>query len=92
MARVATANMAWQAGRDWKKHPLTCGRIDEHLGRKNTQQLVQRTLPPQCMNTSESLVSRLVEMWEKLPEDITSEKIQSIAKKKICEWAKRIDN
>ena len=87
MARVATANMAWSAAQNWDKHPLTSGRFTRHRGQKVTRQMMQRSLPPQSTSTDSSLVSRLVEMWELLPEDIKCEKVEHIAKKKICLWA-----
>ena len=84
MSRLATANLAWSAGQNWDEHPLTAGRITKHLGQKFTRQSVQRSLPPQ--NVGDSLVSRMVEMWEKFPKDIKYEMNQQRAKKKISEW------
>ena len=87
MVVIATANMAWKAGKNWKEHPLTGNRIEEHYGQRLTRQVKQRSLPPQSVKTDESLVSRLVEMWEKFPEEIKTERKQQVAKQKICDWA-----
>jgi hypothetical protein len=43
--------------------------------------------PPQ--HEKSSLVSRLVETWEKLPVHIQGEERQSVVKKKIKSWARR---
>ncbi len=74
MTRIATANMAWKAGQNWNVCPLTADRLDKHIGERTTRQSVQRTLPPQGLNTCDSLIPRLVEMWELLPEEIRNEK------------------
>ena len=86
MVRIATASMAWHAGQDWDRYPLTAGRIDKHLGQRTTRQTMQRSLPPQSLNTSESLISRLVEMWEEIPENVKSEQHWRVAKNMICDW------
>ncbi len=86
MAMVATANMAWRAGQDWDRHPLTKGRIKKHQVERRTRQLTKRTLPPQWASTGTSLVSRLVEIWERLPVDIKEEKCEGRVKLKINKW------
>ena len=87
MATAATANMAWKAGQDWRENPLTSGRTEEHRGQKTTRQLLQRTLPPQSIPVESSLVSRLAELWEKLPNEIKTERKELSAKEKISQWA-----
>ena len=86
MAKIATANMAWKAGQNWDNYPLTAGRTLKHYGLKCTRQAAQRMMPPQKISPNLSLVSRLVEMWELLPENIKLEKAEHIAKRKIGQW------
>jgi hypothetical protein len=45
-----------------------------------------QTFPPQ--HEKSSLVSRLVETWEKLPVHVQGEEKQSVVKKKIKSWAR----
>jgi hypothetical protein len=51
------------------------------LHKKATRQASSREFPPQSEKTS--LVSKLVETWEKIPDHIKKEEKESVAKKKI---------
>ena len=84
MAAEATACLAWRCGQDWGEHPLTAGRVKEHWSRKNTRQATQRSLPPQP--TPGSLVTRIVEMWEKMPTHVKEAKDYGAAKARIKDW------
>jgi len=68
MAWEATALLAWKCSRDWENHPLTRGRIEKHVSGRQTRQATQRSFPPQ--STKDSLVGRLVEVWESLPDHV----------------------
>jgi len=86
MALSATAILAWKTAMNWKGHPLTQGRIEGHLGGKKTRQATNRDLPPQSTGSS-SLISRVVEVWERLPREIREEKKESVVKTKIKQWS-----
>ena len=85
MALSATANQAWKCAQDWKGHPLTKGRLKPHLNLKNTRQGTCRQYPPQSLLGS--LVHCMVEVWERLPTDITEETNPKTAKRKIKSWS-----
>jgi hypothetical protein len=61
--------------------------VERHQSERNTRQATSRSFPPQYEKSS--LVSRLVETWEKLPVHIQGEEKQSVVKKKIKSWAGR---
>jgi hypothetical protein len=63
--------------------------VEGHQSERNTRQATSRSFPPQ--HEKSSLVSRLVETWEKLPVHIQGEEKQSVIKKKIKSWARRDD-
>ena len=86
MAFVATASLAWGTGLNWDTHPLTANRIDKHQRERVTRQVTQRSLPKQSSSTSDSLISRLVEIWEMFPEEIKTETQAVKAKHKIRQW------
>jgi hypothetical protein len=52
-----------------------------------TRQATSRSFPPQ--HEKSSLVSRLVETWEKLPVHVQGEEKQSVVGKKIKSWASK---
>jgi hypothetical protein len=89
MALRATAGLAWKCAHNWGDHPLTSHRVEGHQSERNTRQATSRSFPPQ--HEKSSLVSRLVETWEKLPVHIQGEEKQSVVKKKIKSWAGRDD-
>jgi len=86
MAVTATGLMAWKSSQNWNKHPLTTGRIEGHLGIRETRQSSGRDLPPQSVGTR-SLVSRLVEVWERLPQEIRAENNELLVKKRLKVWS-----
>ena len=85
MALEATATLAWKCGKNWKEDPLISGRVEEHLQGQNTRQRSQRSFPPQ--KTRGTLVYRIVEIWEKLPDDIKNFKTLDKARPAIKSWA-----
>ena len=87
MALEATASAAWKWVKNWQSNPLASGRIEEHFSARQTRQKTQRTFPPQ--STKGSLLSRVVEVWEKLPEDVRGEEKWECAKVKIKTWTTR---
>lgn len=87
MALIATAMTAWKCLRTWKVHPLTSGRIDEHYNERTTRQN-QRIFPPQKIK--ESIISRLVEVYERLPQEVREEDNVITVKKRIKTWALEI--
>ena len=85
MALEATATLAWKCGKNWEEDPLTAGRLEGHLEGKNTRQKFQRMFPPQ--STKGTLVHRLVEIWEKLPNDIKKMETIDKARPALKSWA-----
>ena len=85
VAKEATACLAWKCGQDWEHHPLTGGRLERHFSGRNTRQAA-RSFPPQ--STRGSLISRLVEIWERFPEEIYKAEDFNQAKPKIKQWIK----
>jgi hypothetical protein len=65
MALRATAGLAWKCPHNWSDHPLTSHRLEGHQSERTTRQATSRSFPPQ--HEKSLLVSRLVEIWEKLP-------------------------
>ena len=88
-ATVATANMAYKCSRDWDNHPLTGDKIEHHFSGRDTRQ-AKKAFPPQ--KTKQSLINRLLQVWETLPESIKNEEDEKAAKKKIKEWAKSMSH
>ena len=89
MALEATASLAWKCGGDWENHPLALGRLEGHHSGRQTRQSTQRAFPPQPVK--ESLLSRVVEIWEKLPENIKQEKDKEVVKSKIKTWSLSVE-
>ena len=87
MAEETTAYLAWKCGQDWDSHPLTAGKIKGHCSGRNTRQSTKRSLPPQL--TGGTLISRLVEMWEILPEEVKSVHEPDRAKHLIKNWCSK---
>ena len=86
LATIALANLAWKCSQEWETHPLTSGRIEQHQVERITRQSA-RTFPPQTVGTGKSIISRLIELWEVLPQEIKLENKVTVAKRKISEWA-----
>ena len=84
MALEATATLAWKCGKDWKNNPLAKRRIQEHSSGRQTRQRTQRTFPPQF--TRGSLLSRMVEVWERLPNEVKTAEDWEFAKRNIKTW------
>ena len=84
MALEATALLAWKCMKDWQKNPLVSKRIQEHFSGRQTRQATQRTFPPQ--STNGSLLSRIVEVWEQLPEIVKEEEKLEAVKAGIKTW------
>ena len=88
MAMEATASMSWKCIKDWQKNPLANNRIEEHFSGRQTRQATQRTFPPQ--STQGSLLSRMVEIWEQLPEKVKEENNWEAAKAGIKTWTSHL--
>jgi hypothetical protein len=88
MALRATPGLAWKCTHNWEYHPLTSHRVEGHQSERTTRQATSRSFPPQ--HEKSSLVSRVVETWEKLPVHLQGKEKQSVVKKKIKSWAKRV--
>lgn len=84
LALRASTTLAWKCGKGWNAHPLTAGRLEEHLGNRETRQATSRTFPPQT--TQKSTVTRTVEIWEKMPKQIREEQCEVKAKQLIRNW------
>ena len=84
MALEATASLAWKCVKNGQSDPLTNGRIEEHFSARQTRQKTQRSYPPQ--STQGSLLSRMVEVWERLPDVVKTEENWDCAKAKIKKW------
>ena len=84
MVLEATALLAWKCVKDWQNNPLVSGRIEKHFSGRQTRQVTQRTFPPQP--TRGSMLSRMVEVWEKLPQVVKAEENKESAKTKIKTW------
>ena len=80
----ATASLAWKCGRDWCTNPLAQRRLENHFSGKRTRQATQRSFPPQ--STRGSLLSRLIEVWEILPQNVKVEENWDTARLKIKTW------
>jgi hypothetical protein len=72
-----------------KRRVATTHRVEGQQSERTTRQATSTNFPPQ--HEKSSLVSRLVETWEKLPVHVQGEEKQSVVKKKIKSWA-RHDN
>ncbi len=68
------------------KHPLIQGRLEEHRGIRTTRQS-SRQWPPQ--STKHSFISKLVEVWEQLPKNISQEQNCLKRKSLIQQWSAR---
>ena len=84
LSRLATACMAWKSLRDPNKCSLMQGRLENHRSLKQTRQRCQRTFPPQ--DTNETLLSRLVEVWETIPRPIKEMNSPQAAKTALKCW------
>ena len=74
--------MAWKTLRNWKTHPMTDGRVEEHMSQRVTRQGMRRDFPPQT--TEASIITRMVECWEQwLPDTIKQEENEVAAKRQI---------
>ena len=76
----STCRLAWQCSLNWHTHPLTGGRVQNHLNNRETRQ-GKRCFPPQ--NPKNSLVSKVVEYWEGLPPEIQTSKSENSVKSKL---------
>ena len=85
MSKQATSILAWKCGQNWQNHPLTAFRLECHRSLRPTRQSV-RQFPPQSLAPSESIISRIVEIWESMPENLKSEKKIGAVKKLIEVW------
>jgi hypothetical protein len=83
----ATTGLAWKCAHNWSGHPLTSHRLERHQSERTTRQATSRSFPPQ--HKKSSLVSRLVETWEKLQGHVQGEEKQSVVKKNIKSWARQ---
>ena len=82
----ATASLAWKCLTQ-EENPLMQDRLEGHYSGRNTRQSTMRNFPPQC--TRGTLISRLVETWERLPENVKRTTDWSKAQKSIKEWASK---
>lgn len=80
----AATNLAWACGQDWQEHALTKGRITAHQGRKVTRQATMRSYPPQPVK--KSIVTRIIEIWEGMPQHIKEEENRAKVRKLIRNW------
>ncbi len=85
MSKQATSLLAWKCAQNWQNHPLTAYRLECHKSLKPTRQSV-RQFPPQSLAPCESIISRIVEIWESMPENLKSEKKLGAVKKLIEVW------
>jgi len=83
LAKSLTASMAWKCLPSWKTHPLTSKRMVRHLGLHATRQS-EKDFAKQPVKGS--LISKMVDMWNKLPENIRSEKCEIEMKQKVKLW------
>ena len=84
MANAALASMACNCIKDWRNHPLTAGRIEVHRNVRVTRQ-AGKMFPPQ--SPKGSLVTKMVEIWESLPESIRENVSKSGRRRLIKAWA-----
>ena len=83
LAERALANQAWSAlGMRQENSDIAC-RIEKGQVTRVTRQRQEERYPPQTV--SDSLVARVSQMWNILPEDIKQTKVKSRAKAKIKE-------
>ena len=85
MTRASTGTLAGKCVPEHNSHPLLLGRVVEHVGGKCTRQSQNRVFPPQPV--SDSIVAKLTEMWERLPQNIRTEKQESRRCRLIKKWA-----
>ena len=85
MSKQATSLLVWKCGQNWLNHPLTACRLECHKSLRPTRQS-ERQFPPQSLAPCESIISRIVEIWESMPENLKSEKKVGAVKKLIEVW------
>ena len=85
MCAISTSKLATQCMPKRNVHPLMCDRVEEHNGIKCTRQSKNRTLPPQ--STKDSLIHKMTEVWELLPEAVRSESQERKQSHLIKKWA-----
>jgi len=72
MAKESTCNFACNCMKGkWNNHPLLKNRVEHHFSMKETRQTTSCAFPPQ--STKRSMVTKTLEMWEKLPATLQSE-------------------
>lgn len=85
MARKQLAGLACDClSKHGATHDLTTDRLIYHIGQQRTRQMTGRTFPPQPVPGS--IVTKMVEMFEVLPENIKEEQNISRRKKMIDAW------
>ena len=85
MARKQLAGLACDClSKHGTTHDLTTDRLIYHIGQQRTRQMTGRTFPPQPVPGS--IVTKMVEMFEVLPENIKEEQNISRRKKMIDAW------
>ena len=85
LAVEATASMAWKSFKS--DYQFLENRVKGHESGRATRQSTQRTFPPQ--NTRGTLISRLVELWEMLPQEVKECNELEKAKLLIQKWVRK---
>ena len=87
LAMRLVEKMAWKCLKTWKEHPMTADRVVEHLGSQLTRQ-TKRDFPPQ--QVSESIISRMIEVWENIPMHVKSTEEEHTFNKRIKCWTSQL--
>ena len=87
LATRSLASLAWNCSKDWEEHPLTKNRVKDHIGSHMTRQS-ERDFPPQ--ETRESLLTHMIEVWEKMPLDVKSAEGPFTFKENLKIWTSQM--
>ena len=81
------AGLAWNCSKNWEEHPLTKSRVKGHIGSHRTRQ-TERDFPPQ--EVRESLITHMIEVWEKMPFDVKSAEDPFTFKENLGIWTSQM--
>ena len=86
------ASLAWKclAHNNAQSHQLTSGRIKLHSESSRSTRQLKRSFPPQLQK--ESTISKMVEVWEKLPSEIKDEENELSMKGRVKVFVTKLFN
>ena len=87
LATRSLSSLAWNCSKNWEEHPLTKSRVKNHIGSHMTRQR-ERDFPPQ--EVRESLLTHMVEVWEKMPLYVKSAEDPFTFKENLRFWTSQM--